>query len=354
MLKGPHHLTENNRDTDYRYWHLIGIMTLSLRFVQGWIYWGGGSRRFIYAPQKLDPTSANYMAHKLQMAMPGALFDLSPIISFLLEHWYLLFITILFFSLIELLCGAFLILGFFTRATALISVFLSISLMILFGWQGSTCMDEWTMAVSNCAMGLTLVLTGASAYSLDSFLIAKNPHLQVKHWFHLIGSGPLDLKKLKWTGLLFFLFCFIFTISTYNYYRGAIFSDYHAGPVNPRMHHVLVKDPSYDNGFIRFQAYVASGDPGSPTYIMKIALLNTHGTIIRVWSGVNLLNWPKNNIKNTYLYNKISAGKFSLNGNLGAKATLTLPEKILLDRGRYTITVETIDGFKDAASFQVS
>jgi len=34
---------------------------------------GGGSRRFIYAPAKLDPNAASWMANKFQSAMPGAL-----------------------------------------------------------------------------------------------------------------------------------------------------------------------------------------------------------------------------------------------------------------------------------------
>jgi hypothetical protein len=35
---------------------IAGLAVLSIRFIQGFIYWGGGSRRFIYAPAKLDPT----------------------------------------------------------------------------------------------------------------------------------------------------------------------------------------------------------------------------------------------------------------------------------------------------------
>ena len=61
---------------------MTGFVILSIRFVQGFIFWGGGSRRFIYAPEKLDPYAAQWMANKLQSAMPGALFDINQIISF--------------------------------------------------------------------------------------------------------------------------------------------------------------------------------------------------------------------------------------------------------------------------------
>ena len=38
-----------------RTWRYRGARLLSIRVIQGFIYWGGGSRRFIYAPSKLDP-----------------------------------------------------------------------------------------------------------------------------------------------------------------------------------------------------------------------------------------------------------------------------------------------------------
>jgi hypothetical protein len=49
---------------------VAALAMLSIRFIQGFVYWGGGSRRFIYAPSKLDPNAANWMANKFQSAMP--------------------------------------------------------------------------------------------------------------------------------------------------------------------------------------------------------------------------------------------------------------------------------------------
>src|SRR6202047_1684022 len=75
-----------------RNWRTAGIALLSIRFIQGFIYWGGGSRRFIYAPSKLDAWGGhNWMANKFQTAMPGALFGTDHLISFLLTHFYLLY-----------------------------------------------------------------------------------------------------------------------------------------------------------------------------------------------------------------------------------------------------------------------
>src|SRR5882724_8349352 len=132
--------------------HSAALALLSIRFIQGFIYWGGGSRRFIYAPAKLDPNAASWMANKFQSAMPGALLGTDHIIAFLLHHFYLLYVALILFSAAELIVGLFLMTGFLTRAAALASIGLSIVLMLMFGWQGATCIDEWTMAACNLAI----------------------------------------------------------------------------------------------------------------------------------------------------------------------------------------------------------
>src|SRR5260370_9425256 len=47
--------------------------------------------------------------------------------------------------------------------------------MLIFGCQGGTFIDEWTMASCNLAMGATLMLAGSGAYSLDNVLLKCNP-----------------------------------------------------------------------------------------------------------------------------------------------------------------------------------
>src|SRR5258708_32371572 len=66
------------------------IALLSVRLIQGFIYWGGGSRRFIYGPEKLNPDAPTWMANKFQTAMPGALLGTDPLIAFLLHHFWIL------------------------------------------------------------------------------------------------------------------------------------------------------------------------------------------------------------------------------------------------------------------------
>jgi uncharacterized membrane protein YphA (DoxX/SURF4 family) len=174
------------------------LAMLSIRFIQGFVYWGGGSRRFIYAPGKLDPNAANWMANKFQSAMPGALLGKDHIIAFLLHHFYLLYASLILFSAVELFTGLSLMAGFLTRAAALVSIGLSVVLMLMFGWQGATCIDEWTMAAGNLAIGATLMLGGSGAFSLDSALLARKPALAERGWFRWIsGALPLPMRSGK-------------------------------------------------------------------------------------------------------------------------------------------------------------
>src|ERR1700722_8729841 len=185
-----------------RNWRIAAIALLSIRFIQGFIYWGGGSRRFIYAPSKLDPSAPSWMANKFQTAMPGALFGTDHLISFLLTHFYLLYASVILFSAAELVAGAMLIAGLLTRVAALFSIGFSVLLMTMFGWQGATCIDEWTMAACNLAMGATLVLGGSGAYSLDNVLLERHPRLADRAWFRwLAGSLPLPLTDTAFRNL---------------------------------------------------------------------------------------------------------------------------------------------------------
>jgi len=79
------------RNDAHRNWRMAGIALLVTRFIQGFIYWGGDSRRFIYGPSKLDTHAPHWMAYKFQSAMPGALFGLDHLIAFMLQHFYVLY-----------------------------------------------------------------------------------------------------------------------------------------------------------------------------------------------------------------------------------------------------------------------
>jgi hypothetical protein len=308
---------------------IVALSLLSIRFIQGFIYWGGGSRRFIYAPAKLDPHAASWMANKFQSAMPGALLRTDHVIAFLLHHFYLLYASLILFSAAELITGLFLMAGFLTRATALVSIGLSVVLMLMFGWQGATCIDEWTMAACNLAIGATLMLGGSSAISLDNALLARNPALARRGWFRwMSGALPLPMQSGTFQKLALAVFAatVAFNVATYNYYRGSVVAPFHGGPVSPSKHHLSLTDGAVlPNGAVRFHAYLDGGAPAAPSNVMTAALKSNDGTVLEQWDGTALSHLPTSAITNEFAYNRFAPGPFGLRAQMGAMATVTLP-----------------------------
>ncbi len=283
-----------------RNWRIAAIALLSTRFIQGFIYWGGGSRRFIYAPSKLDPSAPSWMANKFQTAMPGALFGTDHLISFMLTHFYLLYAGVILFSAAELIVGAMLMTGLLTRVAALCSMGFSVLLMAMFGWQGATCIDEWTMAACNLAMGASLLLAGSGAYSLDNVLL------------------QLALAVLA--------FVVIFNVGTYNYYRGSVLTSFHGGPVSPTKHHLTLSQAELlPDGSVRFHVYLDAGTPEAPVHVVAAELLNNDKHPVADWDAAVLSKLPKTDFANDYAYNRFEPGPFGIRAKMGAAATVTLP-----------------------------
>ena len=331
---------------------VAALALLSIRFIQGFIYWGGGSRRFIYAPAKLDPNAASWMANKFQSAMPGALLGTGHIIAFLLQHFYLLYASLILFSAAELITGLCLMTGLLTRLDALTSIGLSVVLMLMFGWQGATCIDEWTMAACNLAIGATLMLAGSSAFSLDNALLARNPELARRRWFRwMSGALPLPIRTgtFRKFALAVFAATVVFNVATYNYYRGSVITPFHGGPVSPSKHHLSLTDGVVlPNGAVRFHAYLDGGTPAASSNVMTAALKSIDGTVLEQWDGTALSHLPASAIANEFAYNRFAPGPFGLRAQMGAMATITLPATSGAEiggiHGAATLELRTVNG----------
>jgi thiosulfate dehydrogenase [quinone] large subunit len=313
----------------HRNWRIAAIALLSTRFIQGFIYWGGGSRRFIYAPSKLDPSAPSWMANKFQTAMPGALLGMDHLISFLLTHFYLLYAGVILFSAAEFIVGAMLMTGLLTRLAALFSIGFSVLLMLMFGWQGATCIDEWTMAACNLAMGASLLLAGSGAYSLDNFLLHRKPALAGKQWFRWASGGlPLPQTDGGFRTLAFAVLAFvvIFDVGTYSYYRGSVVTPFHGGPVSPTKHHLTLNQAELlPDGKVRFHVYLDAGTPEAPAHVVAADLLNGEKHPVADWNAAQLSKLPKTDFANDYAYNKFEPGPYGIRAKMGAAATVTLP-----------------------------
>jgi thiosulfate dehydrogenase [quinone] large subunit len=323
-----------------RHWRAAAIALLSVRLIQGFIYWGGGSRRFIYGPEKLDPDAPTWMANKLQSAMPGALLGTDHLIAFLLHHFWLLYPAVILFSGAELIAGAALMAGLLTRLTALVSVSLSMLLMLMFGWQGGTCIDEWTMAACNLAMGTTLVLVGSGAYSLDNVLLKRNPGLADRAWFRWLGGSlPLPLKDTAFRnlGVSFLAAVLTFNIGIYSYYRGSVVTPFHSGPVSPTRHHFALSDGALlPDGGVKFHIYLDGGTPEAPAHIMKAELTAGENEPLETWNTETLTRLPAESIHNDFAYNRFKAGPYGIVAEMGAMATIRLPPQPNLHPPRNT------------------
>jgi thiosulfate dehydrogenase [quinone] large subunit len=201
--------------------------------------------------------------------------------------------------------------------------------MAMFGWQGATCIDEWTMAACNLAMGTTLLLAGGSAYSLDNVLLRRNPGLANKAWFRWAGGSlPLPLPDGGFRKLSFALLAFVlvYNIGTYSYYRGSVVTAFHGGPVSPTKHHVTLTDGRVSpDGTIQVRAYLDAGTPEAQLHIVQATLIGPDHTTLTMWNAKALSALPKSDFKNDYAYNKFGPGPFGIRAPMGAKATIILP-----------------------------
>lgn len=308
---------------------VVALALIAVRFMQGFIYWGGGSRRFIYAPAKLNPHAAHWMANKFQSAMPGAILGVNHIISYMLHHFALLYTGMILFSAAELIAGLCLMMGLYTRVAALVSMGFSVLLMLMFGWQGATCIDEWTMAACNLAMGATLFLGGGGAYALDNVLLRNKPWRENSALFRwTTGCLPLPVSSAAFHRLALCVLAFVvvFNLGTYHHYRGSVVTPFHDGPVSPTIHHVTVSEVTLalPQG-VRFHAALDAGTSEAPVHIVHAALLNANRQPVVQWDAQALSRLPGSAFSNDYAYNRFAPGPFGFRAPMGAAAWITLP-----------------------------
>jgi thiosulfate dehydrogenase (quinone) len=339
---------------------LTALILLGTRFTQGFIFWGGATRRLIYdfhsvdgvdQAAKLDFASPGFVAAKLTHALPGVLWVQGPI-EWTLRHPDLIVASVWLWTFAELAVGLGLMLGFATRASAGVSLWLNVTLMVIFGWMGSTCLDEWTMAVSGVAMSSAVVLAGGGAWSLDERYIAPAGWAQRYPWITWICSGPLPgewaHKLALWLGGA----CIAFTIVTYHLLFGAVVTPLHSR-VNFHRHDIALTHAALSaNGAVSFDAYVDAGPDTGAAYIVAAKLLEASGAAIAQWDGAALAGLPAGTIRNAYPYawaSKFKTELIGFSGQTGARATITLPPPAA---GRvapgqpYVLVLEAIDGAK--------
>lgn len=337
------------KEPDNHYW-MMALGLLSVRVIQGFVYWGGGSRRFIYGIHKLDPNAPHWMANKFQSAMPGAIMGFEYVVSFIVQHFWILYPAVILFSAAELFVGLFLMIGLYTRISAFISMCFSVLLMFLFGWQGATCIDEWTMAACNLAMGSALFLCGSHTYAVDNVLLRKKPSRGNTAWFRWVcGSLPMPLSSQAYKKLALWILAFVivFDISTYSHYRGSVITPFHSGPVSPTIHHLTLKNGVlHSDGSVSFHAYFDAGTAEALIHVMDAWIVSADGDEIAHWDTEQLTAMKKSAFENDYNYNIFKPAKFyGFEAEMGAKATITLPAVPVAEgKAPYSVVLRDITG----------
>jgi thiosulfate dehydrogenase (quinone) len=332
----------------------LALVLLGTRFVQGFIFWGGASRRLIYdfheidgvdLALKLDFSAPGFVAAKLTHALPGALWLQGPIVA-TLSHPDLILASVWLWTIVELAVGLALMFGLMTRLAAFASFWLNVVLMLIFGWMGSTCLDEWTMAVSGAAMSSAVFLAGSSAYSLDERL-GRTAWAQRNGWLAWIASGPLPVNTLRKLGLALAATCIVFTLLSYQILFGAVVSPLHSR-TNFHRHNIALSHVSVTpQGTVRFAAYVDAGPDTGAAYIIAARLVDKSGSTAATWDGAALAALPQGAIRNAYPYawaSRFKTETIGFSGQTGARAAITLPATTAVAAGDYELVLEAING----------
>ena len=315
---------------------LAALILFGVRFVQGFIFWGGASRRLIYdfhevagidQAVKLDFEGPGFVAAKLTHALPGALWVQAPI-EWTLRHPDLIIASVWMWTFAELAVGLGLMLGLATRLSAFASIWLNVTLMLIFGWMGSTCLDEWTMAVSGVAMSSAVFLAGGGALSLDRRYFGTAASSPQSGWTNWIFSGPLPEATLRKLALWLGIACTLFTVLSYQILFGAVVSPLHSR-TNFHRHNIALTAPQVaTDGKVTFDAYVDAGPDTGAAYIIAATLLDGSGEKLAQWDGAALAALAPEAIRNAYPYEwaaQFKTERIGFSGQTGARAAITLP-----------------------------
>ena len=333
----------------------MGLSSLAIRFAMGFIFWGGFSRRAIYAVApadgnhfKLDVEHANFVGNKIAAAYPGS-FMPETLVS-VIQNVPLMNFTMWLFSFAELAVGLALIFGFATRSAAVGGMLLNFGMMLVFGWMGSTCLDEWTMAAFGFAISAGVYITGAGYYSIDN----KLANTSIGNWkiFPWLFSGPLPISNdgLKKFSLWMAALTFVFIVGFYNVLYGATYSK-----LKPRVgfHHqnvLISKVHMKEDGSLSWYGYVNAGPDTQAAYIIKAELMDEFGDVVSSWSGTEMANMSDDNIDNYFKMawgSKFYRTRYGIAGKTGAQATVTFPGSgdTDVEEGEvYTLKLSQVEG----------
>ncbi|MCO5230920.1 MAG: DoxX family membrane protein [Chitinophagales bacterium] len=329
----------NNNHSSYNT-YLPGLYTLALRWVIGWTYFSAFWRRLILE-NKLIPEEAGYIGEKFNHFLPNAL-GIQPIIEYLVTHPETLQLSMIAFTIIEAIVGLFIILGLFTRISALGVLGLAMGILLGSGWIGTTCLDEWQIGVLGVTTGFTLFLTGSGDYSIDQYFINKKYKFTQSKAFTLFGSGQLQFKNMKIFVLGISISLLTLTLATNQIFHGGVWGKLHNKSVKPK---IEISNIVMNNNELQFEIYRTEGADVYGSFLIGIEILNENQEVVKQWNNKDLSNFLTEKIHNHYVA-KVKPGKHSLIIPLGAKADISIDIQQLNKEQLHTLKLIDISGIE--------
>lgn len=316
------------------------ILLIGMRWVTGWLFFSAFWRR-LALENKLDPEALGYVGEKFNHFFPNAII-VKPMIHYMITHPDYLHIFMIVFTIIEALVGLGLLLGLFTRASALGVVMLSMGILFGAGWIGTTCLDEWQIGVLGIISGLVMMVAGADKFSVDKFILQKCPKQSCNKWFSYISSGNLPISHKTFTriSLSIAAFSLFLTLYTNQVFHGGVWGTLQNLSKNPNF---VISDAGYNGKKgLQFDLFRDQGIDTYGAFITRVTLKDHEHNMVKEIIYNDFSTLPSESIQNYYIA-KVKTGKNSLVVPLGAKARITLPVGGLKE-GQYTIELEDISG----------
>ncbi len=330
-------------------WLFTGMILTPIRLVAGFLFFSAFWRRFIDAPDKMNPEAIGYVGEKFNHFMPHAIFGQKELIEYLLLNPSLLHVFLIVFTILEGLCGLGLITGTLTRISAFGITAMSWGVLTGSGWIGTTCLDEWQIGVLGMTGGLLVMTGGAGPWAIDHFVAKRWPAAGNSRWFRLLASGPLfavNRMKYKFAYAAVAVGMMAITLVTYQAFFSGLFGKLHNHSVRPEIElSAAVAKPA--DKTITFNLYRTGGPDTYGAFLIKASLINAAGAAVAEWNPAELSQVAAADIENKYL-TKVRPHKNSLLAPLGASAQVTLrSEKVgNLVAGSYALEIEDVSGLK--------
>ena len=282
---------------------LNGVKDVALRasaISMGFVFLMGGWRRFYNVPAKHDISSPGHLANKLVEAAPGSPVEFA--IHWVLYNPFLAEWSVYFMSTVEVLVGLALIFGLLTRLAATGSALVNVALMLIFGWMGFECLDEWTMAALGFAISVSVVMFGPGGWSLDRYF----------------GLDILANYITRPVAITLTVLSVLMTVGFYSYYFGIF--DFHKRTSTGVYNIVAEEVPDYSD---RATLYVNAGGSSTAAYVKSITFTLQDGRkVIQTAEQIKVLRdhfapWSHSG--------KVVDGVLKL--RLGSKVDIQLPEE---------------------------